>query len=66
MQRRAAAVGFEYPDVRGALADLDDELRELHDELAGRRIRSPETEPDARVAAELGDVLFAASTSRGG
>ena len=26
VQRRAAAVGFEYPDVAGALADLEDEL----------------------------------------
>ena len=35
VQRRAAAVGFEYPDVAGALADLEDELRELHAELRG-------------------------------
>jgi MazG family protein len=45
VQQRARAVGFEYPDVEGALADLDDELRELHVDL------TPE---------ELGDVLFAA------
>ena len=32
MQQRAKAVGFEYPDVDGALADLDDELRELKEE----------------------------------
>ncbi|HVH50977.1 MAG TPA: nucleoside triphosphate pyrophosphohydrolase [Gaiellaceae bacterium] len=44
-QQRAKAVGFEYPDVDGALADLDDELRELKDDLGGR---------------ELGDLLFAA------
>ena len=35
VQRRAAAVGFDYPDVAGALADLDEELRELRAELAG-------------------------------
>ena len=35
VQRRAAAVGFEYPDVAGALADLEDELRELQAELPG-------------------------------
>jgi MazG family protein len=58
VQRRAAAVGFEYPDVRGALADLDDELRELRAELP-ETDPPPETEPDGRVAAELGDVLFA-------
>jgi MazG family protein len=50
VQQRAKAVGFEYADAEGALADLDDELRELKDDLA-----SPE-----RRAEELGDVLFAA------
>ena len=44
-QQRAKAVGFEYPNVEGALADLDDELRELKEDLGAR---------------ELGDVLFAA------
>jgi XTP/dITP diphosphohydrolase/tetrapyrrole methylase family protein/MazG family protein/ATP diphosphatase len=50
LQQRAKAVGFEYPDVDGAVADLDDELRELKSDLD-----SPE-----RRAEELGDVLFAA------
>jgi MazG family protein len=50
VQQRAKAVGFEYPDVGGALADLDDELRELKDDLSS---------PDRR-AEEVGDVLFAA------
>jgi MazG family protein len=44
-QQRAKAVGFEYPDVAGAVADLDDELRELKQDFS---------------ANELGDVLFAA------
>jgi len=57
-QRRAAAVGFEYADVAGALGDLDDELRELRAEL--REDPASETPPDPRQAAELGDVLFAA------
>src|SRR5881392_3955322 len=34
IQRRASAVGFEYPDAAGALADLDDELAELKDAVA--------------------------------
>jgi MazG family protein len=59
VQRRAAAVGFDYPDVVGALADLDDELSELRHELEGKDDPAPETEPDARIAAEIGDVLFA-------
>jgi MazG family protein len=53
-QQRAKSAGFEYPDLAGALADFDDELRELRAELPA------ETEPEARVASELGDVLFAA------
>jgi len=45
VQQRAKHVGFEYPDLAGAVADLDDELRELKADWS---------------AAELGDVLFAA------
>jgi MazG family protein len=51
VQQRAAAVGFEYPDVDGALADLDDELHELRAELNGSA---------QRQADEVGDLLFAA------
>ena len=58
VQARARAVGFEYPDLAGAVADLDDELRELHEELPSVE-PAPETEPDPRLASELGDVLFA-------
>jgi MazG family protein len=58
IQRRAVSVGFDYPDLAGALADLQDELHELHDELPAQD-PAPETEPDPRAAAELGDVLFA-------
>ena len=60
VQRRAAAIGFEYPDVAGAVADLEDELRELHAELGDGVDPAPETEPDPRVFGEVGDVLFAA------
>jgi MazG family protein len=45
VQVRARAVGFEYPDLAGAVADLDDEVRELKQDFS---------------AHELGDVLFAA------
>jgi uncharacterized protein YabN with tetrapyrrole methylase and pyrophosphatase domain len=59
VQNRAKAVGFEYPDLAGALADFDDELRELRAELPTSD-PAPETEAERRVASELGDVLFAA------
>jgi MazG family protein len=45
VQRRAATIGFEYPDLPGAFGDLDDEVEELRTEPSG---------------SELGDVLFAA------
>ncbi len=45
VQERAKAAGFEYPDLAGAVADLDDEIRELKADFSGH---------------ELGDVLFAA------
>ena len=60
VQRRAAAIGFEYPDTAGALADLDEEVRELKDALAEAGEIAPETEPPAHVFEEMGDVFFAA------
>jgi uncharacterized protein YabN with tetrapyrrole methylase and pyrophosphatase domain len=60
LQRRAAAIDFEYPDAAAALADLDDELRELREALADAGEPAPESEPDPHVFEELGDVLFAA------
>lgn len=60
VQRRAAAVGFEYPDVAGARGDLEDELRELAELLDETGDPFPETEPDPAVFGEIGDVLFAA------
>jgi len=59
VQRRAAAVGFEYPDAAGAFGDLVDEVEELRRELPESDPR-PETEPNARHVGEVGDVLFAA------
>src|SRR6266545_967927 len=44
VQRRAATIGFEYPDFAAAFADLDDEVEELRATPSGD---------------ELGDVLFA-------
>jgi MazG family protein len=60
VQRRAASIGFEYLDTDGALADLDDELRELKEAVAEAGEIRPETESPPHVHEELGDVLFAA------
>jgi MazG family protein len=51
VQQRAANAGFDYPDLAGAFADLEDEVSELKTDLSA--------EP-GRAAEEVGDVLFAA------
>jgi MazG family protein len=58
VQRRAAAVGFDWPGLDGALAKMREELGELDDELRRSGRPAPETEPDPQVFAELGDLLF--------
>lgn len=51
LQRRAGAAGFDWADVEGVLAKLDEEIAELREALdAG--------EGTQRVESELGDVLF--------
>jgi tetrapyrrole methylase family protein/MazG family protein len=51
LQKRAARVGFDWDDVAGALAKIDEELREL------RAARANATAP--KLAEEIGDLLFA-------
>jgi MazG family protein len=58
VQRRAAAVGYDWPDLAGPIAKVEEELHELRDEVARAGEPAPETEPDERVVDELGDVLF--------
>jgi len=65
VQSRAAGMGFEYGDVRGALADLEDEVRELREaldaaEAAGTMPTGSGDLPAPEVEGELGDVLYAA------
>jgi MazG family protein len=57
-QRRAAAVGYDWPDLEGPAAKVREELDELLAELGRAGRPSPETEPDRRVEQELGDLLF--------
>jgi tetrapyrrole methylase family protein / MazG family protein len=51
LQRKAAKVGFDWDDVSGPDAKVDEELAELRDAVGAARASD--------VAAELGDVLFA-------
>jgi ATP diphosphatase len=49
--KRAAQVGFEWPDVAGAIDKLDEELGELRKGLGAQA-------DQAHITDELGDVLF--------
>ena len=51
LQRRVARVGFDWPDHRGAVEKIREELAEVEDEI-------PAGAPD-RLEAEIGDLLFA-------
>ena len=52
LMRKASKVGFDWPDVTGPLAKVDEELAELRAAIAGGDA--------ARVADELGDLVVAA------
>ena len=58
VQRRAAAVGYDWPDLEGPLAKVREELAELEQALAHAGVPAPETEPDSESAHEVGDLLF--------
>lgn len=52
LTKRAARVGFDWPNIQGVLAKLQEEIAELQDELT-----APEID-QVRVQEEYGDVLF--------
>src|SRR5206468_1609415 len=58
VQRRAAAVGYDWPDVAGPLAKIREELAELEEAVALTGAPAPETEPRDEAFSEIGDVLF--------
>jgi MazG family protein len=58
VQRRAAAVGYDWPDLSGPFAKVHEELDELVAASAAAGSPSPETEADGAVFHEVGDLLF--------
>ena len=60
VQRRAAVVGYDWPDLAGPLAKLREEIEELVAAIERAGEPAPETEADAGTFHEVGDVLFTA------
>ncbi|MDX1346022.1 MAG: MazG family protein, partial [Sedimenticolaceae bacterium] len=50
LQRRAARVGFDWPDISGPLAKCHEEIAEIEQAL--------QQQDQEEVAAEIGDLLF--------
>jgi MazG family protein len=65
LQDRAAGVGFDWPDVDGPAEKVEEELREVREQLHAAPVRlgpggvPVQDERHARLEAELGDLLFA-------
>ncbi|MBU1221249.1 nucleoside triphosphate pyrophosphohydrolase [Myxococcota bacterium] len=53
IQRRAASIGFDWPDYHGPRGKVDEELAELDDAFASGE--------DNRIEEEMGDLLFSVS-----
>ncbi|MFA7619067.1 MAG: nucleoside triphosphate pyrophosphohydrolase [Thiohalomonadaceae bacterium] len=51
LQKRAARVGFDWPDVGGVLAKIEEELQEVRSEIAAGDLEA--------LRGEIGDLLFA-------
>jgi ATP diphosphatase len=63
LTEKAAAVGFDWPDLQGVLAKVREEIGELEEAIARRAAAAPHDgeahDLHGRVEHELGDVLFA-------
>jgi uncharacterized protein YabN with tetrapyrrole methylase and pyrophosphatase domain len=69
LQERAASVGFDWPDVRGPLDKVREELAEVEGELVRNGVpvrpsaddpNAPAVPPTEALVNELGDLFFAA------
>ncbi len=56
--QKAAALGFDWADLDGVWAKVEEELRELRQAQADAAERGAEGTPDPAVEEELGDLLF--------
>ena len=64
LQDRAAGVGFDWPDVEGPAAKVEEEVREVREHLHHAQVDAEDlgVRPDekrAKLEEELGDLLFA-------
>ena len=58
LQKRAATVGFDWPDPSPVIAKLHEEIEEVRIEFAAAAIAPEDAGVQARLEDEIGDLLF--------
>ena len=58
LQKRAARVGFDWPDVAPVIAKLHEEIEEVREEFAALDADPGDSAARDRIEDEIGDVLF--------
>jgi MazG family protein len=58
LQKKARKVGFDWPEARGALEKVEEEIAEVRAELAPA-LATAQPQASAALAEEIGDLLFA-------
>jgi len=59
IQKKVRQVGFDWPDAKGALAKVREELIEVTDEIKSGLEQNTKLKANQKIAEELGDLLFA-------
>lgn len=58
---KVTRVGFQWPDLKGPIAKLEEEVRELKEVALQLEAQPDNTDLQKKVESELGDVLFCAA-----
>jgi ATP diphosphatase len=61
LQKRAATVGFDWPDITPVLAKLHEEIEEVRAEFDAVRVQPDDAAARDRLEEEVGDLLFVAA-----
>jgi ATP diphosphatase len=61
LQKRAASVGFDWPDITPVIAKLHEEIEEVREEFAAVAAEPGDANARDRLEEDIGDMLFVAA-----
>jgi nucleoside triphosphate diphosphatase len=61
LQKRAASIGFDWPDITPVIAKLHEEIEEVREEFAAVAAHPADADARDRLEEEIGDMLFVAA-----